>query len=121
VDKENAMQTSTGPVPIRISNTGQVVDARVRVFKSRGGEVEWRAQDGGGPWTITFGKMGGGASTHPVEPGSPYGRNSFTVPPGESIKSGPIRENANVNKTYRYTVTDRSGTPTHDPDVDVET
>ena len=115
------MQTPTDPVPIRISDRGEVVDSRARVFKSRGGEVEWRAQDGGGPWTITFGKTGGGASTHPVEPGSPYGQNSFTVPPGGSTRSGRIRDNANVNRTYRYTVTDRSGAPTHDPDVDVET
>lgn len=115
------MQPSTEPLPIRISETGQVVDPKARVFKSRGGEVEWRAQDGGGPWTITFGKTGGGGSTHPVEPGSPYNQNTFTVPPGGSARSGRIRENANATKTYRYTVTDRSGTPTHDPDVDVET
>jgi len=111
----------TGPVPIRISDKGRVVDVQARVFKSRGGEVEWRAQDGGGPWTITFGKTDGGSSTHPVEPGSPYARTSFTVPPGGSTRSGLIRANANVDKTYRYTVTDQSGTPTHDPDVDVET
>jgi hypothetical protein len=116
------MQASTQPLPIRISKTGQVVDSVVRVFKSRRGELEWRAQDGGGPWTITFGKASGAASNHPVAPGSPFNQNTFTVSAGGSTRSGPVRDDANVNRTYRYTVTEKeSGRVTHDPDVDVET
>ena len=93
----------TAPVPVRISSEGVVLDREVNVKK--GQDVCWIAQDGGGPWTITF-KNG------------PFLRNTYTVPRGgrecttEGAK-GP------VGKTYRYTVSNGNG-QTDEAEVTVE-
>lgn len=110
------------PVPVRISREGKVVsgDRVVKVKKERGDNVRWIAQDGGGPWKITFDKVSTDPSTYPVEPGSPFSAAMYDVTAGGSGGStgGPI--NGVVFRTYRYRVRNASGVVTDDPDVDIE-
>ena len=113
------------PIPVRISKTGQVIEADKvkKVKKSEETNLKWVAQDGEGPWIVTFNKADsvGDTPTYPVEPGSPFSEDSYEVPRGgtEVTRGGPVR--GKVKKTYRYTVTNKdTGVVTHDPDVDVE-
>jgi hypothetical protein len=109
------------PVPVRISREGLVIDRVVKVRISRHEDILWIAQDGGGPWTITFGKQSNEESTYPPAPGSPFTKAEYTVDKGGSGGSagGPFPGTA--SKTYRYTVSEyHTGRITDDPDVDVE-
>jgi hypothetical protein len=125
------MQVPMPPaVPIRISREGQIVDRAVGVRKGRKENVRWQAQDGGGPWTIKFNKVGNhpGEPPHkyPVAPDSPFSTDTYYVPEGGSAATGgtaatdgPVK--GDVGTTYRYIViSDRTGMVTDDPDVDVE-
>jgi len=81
-------------VPIRILETGTVLDKSVTV--NIGQDVEWIAQNGGGPWTITF------------DAGSPFSQSTYWVPRGGRVRTvggaaGPH------GKTYPYTVKDEAG------------
>jgi hypothetical protein len=81
------------PVPIRISGVGVVLDRVAKVKRGQG--VRWIAQDGGGPWTITF------------PGGSPFSGSEYRVPRGGTVSTtngakGP------VGKTYRYTVSNEN-------------
>jgi hypothetical protein len=107
--------------PIRISKDGQVIDKVVKARKGRNEDVEWIAQDGGGPWTITFDKVSTEPSTYPVAPDSPFSQPTYTVDKGgrRSTTGGPVKGVA--NRTYRYRVRDAAGNITHDPDIDIET
>lgn len=111
------------PVPIRISKQGQVVaaDRVAKVRRSRHDDVEWHAQDHGGPWTITFGKASNDPSTHPRRGGSPFTEDVFVVFQGGQTpsKGGPFP--GTERYTYRYTVSNAdTGQVTDDPDVDVD-
>jgi hypothetical protein len=115
------MQTSSGPIPIRISKTGEIIDRAVTVRKSRTENVEWIAQDGAGPWTITFDKTSTAKGKYKVAKGSPFKEDSYEVPRGRSVTTtgGPVR--GNPENTYRYQVKNTTtGEVTDDPDVDVE-
>ena len=115
------MQTSQGPIPIRISGKGRIIDRAVGVRKSRDENVEWIAQDGEGPWTITFCQDSSGQGKYKVAKGSPFKEDEYEVPRGRSITTtgGPVR--GNPQNTYRYQVKNRTtGEVTDDPDVDVE-
>lgn len=110
-------------VPVRISREGRIVDPdrAARVSQPRHDDVRWIAQDGGGPWKITFGKVNNAPSTYPPAPGSPFTANVYIVDRGGSGGSagGPIPGAG--GRTYRYTVSDfDTGEVTDDPDVDVE-
>lgn len=107
--------------PVRISGAGLVIDRVVKVRGDRKEDVLWIAQDGGGPWRITFDKASSAPSTHPVEPDSPFTKREYIVQKGgsEGTTGGPVKGIA--GRTYRYTVRDHNtGQPTDDPDVDVE-
>ena len=111
------------PTPIRISCKGEVieVDLVAKVKKTQKTNLKWVAQDGCGPWTIKFNKVGSVGANYPVEPGSPFNKDTYEVPRGGSVETedGPVK--GKVKKTYRYTVTNTdTGVVTHDPDVDVE-
>jgi hypothetical protein len=107
--------------PVRISGAGLVIDRVVKVRGDRKEDVLWIAQDGGGPWRITFDKISSTPSTYPVEPGSPFTKPEYIVAKGGSGGStgGPVKGIA--LRTYRYTVRDHNtGEVKDDPDVDVE-
>ena len=111
------------PQAVRINATGQVVaaDRQIAVRKSGNEDVLWIATQNGGPWTITFDKgPGGGQSNYPVEAGSPFSENSYTIERGGSGGSakGPVR--GTERRTYRYNVKDATGRITDDPDIDVD-
>jgi len=113
------------PIPIRISCEGQVieVDRVAKVKKTQKTNLKWVAQDGCGPWTIKFDKVSSvvARANYPVEPGTPFEKDTYEVPRGGSkeTEGGPVK--GKVKKTYRYTVTNTvTGEVTHDPDVDVE-
>lgn len=115
------MQTSPGPVPVRISRTGQIIDRAVAVRKSRAENLRWVAQDGGGPWTITFDKDSSAKGKYKVAKGSPFKEDEYEVPRGGSVTTtgGPVK--GNPKNTYRYQVRDTTTREvTDDPDVDVE-
>jgi hypothetical protein len=84
------------PVPIRISAAGVVLD-RVANVKT-GQDVKWIAQDGGGPWTITFKT-------------SPFSGNTYTVPRGGTVETTGGAK-GRVRKRYPYSVMDQTGTIT---------
>ena len=95
---------------VTISTTGQASPLRVTVNKQRGDMVKWRAERGGGPWTITFDKNG-----------TPFREAVFDIPANGAVVSREPHETAE-QRAYSYTV--RNGTSPfdvrHDPDVDVE-
>jgi hypothetical protein len=110
-------------VPVRISRDGFVVgaDRVVKVGRGRHDDVEWIAQDNGGPWTITFGKATNEQGTYPRAAGSPFNQNVFVVPQGGRRPSvgGPYP--GTERHTYRYTVSNaNTGEVIDDPDVDVD-
>jgi hypothetical protein len=109
-------------IPIRISLDGKVieVDRKKAVKKTKDENVKWVAQNGGGPWVIKFNKVSAVGANYPVEPGSPFEQDKYTVPRGgeKATERGPVK--GKVKKTYRYTVNDEQENPTDDPDVDVE-
>jgi hypothetical protein len=95
---------------VRIQGDGTVVDSDriVKLTKqaSKGGpdNVHWiLAPGGGGPWTVHF-------DSSPFTPGP----QNFAVP---GPPSGPATQAVG---SYKYKVLDKSGTVTHDPDVDIE-
>jgi hypothetical protein len=92
-------------VPVRISETGQivVVDAVAKVRKQD--DVEWIAQDNGGPWSIRFAEA------------RPFSASEYKVEKGKSVKTegGPI--NGNVGQAYTYEV--HAYPQTTDPPKDV--
>ena len=106
VTKAKAMKAKvmklTAPVPIRISAAGVVLDPVVKV--KTGQDVAWIAQDGGGPWTITFDT-------------SPFSQSVYTVPRGgiAGTTGGAIKRG-----TYPYTVRDEIGRITDEAEVVVE-
>ena len=107
-------------VPVRISREGVVVaaDQAVRVRRGRHEDVEWIAQDGGGPWLIRFGKPNNPAG---VALGSPFTTDVFEVDRGGrgSSAGGPMP--GTEGNRYRYSVFNRdTGVETDDPDVDVD-
>ena len=116
------MQTSPGPIPIRISKTGQIIDRAVAVRKSRDENVRWIAQDGGGPWTIEFVDKGSSAkSKYKVAKGSPFKEDEYEVPRAGSVATtgGPVK--GNPKNTHQYQVRNTTTREvTDDPDVDVE-
>ena len=70
-----------------------------------GQDVAWIAQDGGGPWTITFDT-------------SPFSQSVYLVPRGGIVRTtggaiGPAG-------TYRYTVRDETGKITGQGEVVIE-
>lgn len=79
--------------------------------KQRGDMVKWRAERGGGPWTITFDKGDG----------TPFREAVFDVPANGAVVSREVHGTAET-KPYRYRVQDGTSpfTETHDPDVDVD-
>lgn len=108
-------------VPVRISKAGVVIDRVAKVRISRHDDVLWIAQDGGGPWTITFGKQSSEPGTYPLASGSPFTEGEYTVDKGASGGSAGGPYPGTSSKTFRYTVSDaRTGRVTDDPDVDVE-
>ena len=115
------MQTSPGPIPIRISKAGKIIDRAVTVRKSRAENVRWVAQDGEGPWTIIFCKDSSGKGKYKVAKGSPFKEDEYEVPRAGSVTTtdGPVK--GNPKNTYRYQVKNTAtGEVTDDPDVDVE-
>ena len=79
------------PKPVRISKTTGLIVPVDRLVKLRKGEtVVWVAQDGGGPWRITF----SGAT--------PFSQSVYIVPPGGSVNSGPAI--GDEDETYTYEV-----------------
>jgi hypothetical protein len=106
--------------PVRISKEGRVVDAdrAMRVRRSRHEDLEWVAQDGGGPWLIRFGKANNPAG---VTPGSPFTTDVFSVDQGKSkcSEGGPVP--GSVGNKYQYSVLNRDTEEViDDPDVDVD-
>ena len=84
----------TPPVIVRISSAGVVLDQVAHV--TNGQDVKWVAQDGGGPWTVTF-------------PTSPFkSSNTYKVPRGGSIQTTGGAKGT-VSKRYGYTVMDEAG------------
>ena len=84
---------ATPPVIVRISSAGVVLDQVAHV--TNGEDVKWVAQDGGGPWTVTFGT-------------SPFSRSKYKVPRGGSIQTTGGADGT-VGKRYGYTVMDEAG------------
>ena len=95
---------------VTISTDGQASPLRVTVNKQRGDMVKWRAERGGGPWTITFDKNG-----------TPFREAVFDVPANGAVVSREPHETAE-QRAYSYQVRDGNSpfNVRHDPDVDVE-
>jgi hypothetical protein len=88
-----ATATVSEPVIVRISSAGVVLDPVAHVMN--GQDVKWVAQDGEGPWTVTFGT-------------SPFTRKTYKVPRGGS-KETTGGADGTVGKRYGYTVMDETG------------
>ena len=90
---------SEPPVPVRISRAGVVLDRVAKVMM--GQDVTWIAQNGGGPWTVTFNT-------------SPFNQSQYNVPKGSTVttKGGA---NGPAGKVYQYAVS--NGQTTDQADV----
>ena len=100
-----ATATIPGSVPVRISMAGVLLPSVVIVRV--GQDLIWIAQNGGGPWTVTF------------DGGSPFSESKYRVPRGGTVSTrGGVKGPA--GKIYRYTVSDESGRITDEGEVVVE-
>jgi hypothetical protein len=81
--------------PARIRGDGTLVDQVVKVRKSRKEGVTWFAQDGGGPYTITF------------DTPSPFNPSTYTVNTGGNTSTGPVI--GDEGKQYRYEIAKADG------------
>jgi hypothetical protein len=78
--------------PVRISETGQIVVVDIVVKVRKQDDVEWTAQDDGGPWLIRFAEA------------KPFSEIEFTVPRGGSVSTEGKEFNGVVGQAYPYEV-----------------
>ena len=84
----------------------EVDPGKIHLSKGLNEEVEWISS--GGRYTLRF------------EPdASPFHRSEYHVTPSAPVPSGPIREDAAEDKSYKYSITDEKGETT-DPEIIID-
>ena len=86
-----ATATVPEPVIVRISCAGLALDQVAHV--TNGQDVKWIAQDGCGPWWVTF-------------PSSPFSSKKYKVPIGPGGRQTTGGADGTVGQRYGYTVMD---------------
>src|SRR5437016_3614753 len=98
-------------VPARIDASGKVVtnDRKLKVSKKNQEQIQWIAEDDGGPWTVVFlAASSPGASATAVQTpttyhGSPFSESTFDVPQAGNVRSGVAVVAASATE-YKYEV-----------------
>lgn len=91
-------------LPIHVHQDGEVDNEHVNVRKSQREEIEWHSE--GDELRIDFTV-------------SPFEEHSFHVPAGGSVCSGPVRDNAPIDR-YQYFITNISLAKSADPIIEIK-
>jgi hypothetical protein len=89
---------------VHIRQDGEVDNEVVNLSKSAGDEIVWHSS--GDPFTVFF-------------PVSPFREQNFHVPAGETVRSGPPRPDASIDR-YQYFITNLVLAKSADPGVDIK-
>jgi len=98
------MTRSPAKLHVHIYDNCEVDCQAVNVSKQAGDEIEWHSANEA--FTVQF-------------ESSPFKDDTFPVPAGGSIGSGPIKDNASED-TYHYAVRSANLAMSADPDVNVK-
>jgi hypothetical protein len=99
---------------VTIDAKGRALQHVVHVSESAHEELMWVALGNGGPWQVTFDKVG-----H-IPAGSPFSQSAYQVPQAAFVKTTGGPNAGTAGKIYKYNVRDATGNITDDPDVDIE-
>ncbi|MGA9815319.1 MAG: hypothetical protein WBQ64_21250 [Terriglobales bacterium] len=91
-------------LPVHIRKNAEVDNEIVNLRRSFAEEIEWKSD--GDEFTIEF-------------PITPFAEQTFVVPAGGSVSSGPARPDAPITRYY-YNVTNVALAMSADPGVDIK-
>ena len=90
--------------PVHIGRDCDVDNEVVNIRKSMGDQLIWHSEND--EFTVEF-------------PISPFAQDTFVVPAGGSVSSGPVRPDAPIT-VYRYNITNVALAMSADPEVNVK-